>query len=193
MVKRQSAILCLAGSLIIMVLFVISELQSKIKCGFKLFAFVRQGEIFLLPFSIIVWAFVVLEVFVFYYKFETIYYCLVFALCLKNEHFFFFIMDKMLGRLEVFSTWLGEIFIVSLSICTRIWSFFNRTVSLLSSACVSHFICTLVWNKACSSFQVIKKKNKLDIKLDEIVASSSCFLRLGNVHHVSHCFFINEI
>lgn len=27
---------------------------------------------------------------VFYYKFGTIYYCLVFVLCLRNGHFFFY-------------------------------------------------------------------------------------------------------
>lgn len=52
----------------------------------------RQGKIFLLPFSITYcMSFCcLLGGFVFYYKFGTIYYCLVFVLCLKNESTFFF-------------------------------------------------------------------------------------------------------
>lgn len=57
---------------------------------------------------------------VFYYKFGTIYYCLVFVLCLRNRHFFFFIiMDKMLRWQEVISIWLSKIFIVPFILCTR--------------------------------------------------------------------------
>lgn len=93
--------------------------------------------------------------FVFYYKFGTIYYCLVFVLCLKNESTFFFIMDKMLRWLEVISIWLSEIFIVPFILCTRfLASFFSLIVTMLSSACVYHFICTLVQNNVCSSFKL---------------------------------------
>lgn len=88
----------------------------------------RQGKIFLLPFSITYcMSFCcLLGGFVFYYKFGTIYYCLVFVLCLKNESTFFFIMDKMLRWLEVISIWLSEIFIVPFILCTRfLASFFS--------------------------------------------------------------------
>lgn len=48
------------------------------------------------------------------------------ALFKKQEHFFFFIMDKMLRWLEVISIWLSEIFIVPFILCTRfLASFFS--------------------------------------------------------------------
>lgn len=93
---------------------------------------------------------------VFYYKFGTIYYCLVFVLCLRNGHFFF-IMDTMLRWQEVISIWLSKIFIVPFILCTRFWaSFFPLNVTMFSSACVCHFICTLVQNQVCSGFKLWK-------------------------------------
>lgn len=56
----------------------------------KLLAFVRQGKIFFITFFYYCMSFCCFGGFVFYYKFETIYYCLEYALCFKNKSKFFF-------------------------------------------------------------------------------------------------------
>lgn len=102
--------------------------------------------------------------FVFYYKFGTIYYCLVFVLCLKNESTFFLIMDKMLRWLEVISIWLSEIFIVPFILCTR---FLASFFPLLSQCWVQH-VSTISFVRSFKTtfVPVSSYKNKLDIWLD---------------------------
>lgn len=80
-----------AGNPVILVLFVPPPCKAKLH-GFQLFAFVLARRNIFITFSITYcMSFCcLLGGSVFYYKFGTIYYCLVFVLCLRNGHFFFY-------------------------------------------------------------------------------------------------------
>lgn len=120
--------------------------------------------------------------FVFYYKFGTIYYCLVFVLCLKNKSTFFFIMDKMLRWLEVISIWLSEIFIVPFILCTRfLASFFFFFFFLPYCHNVEFSMCLPFHLYARSKqrlfqFQVIKINWTFDLISKSCL---SCFFEIG--------------
>lgn len=85
----QSEVVLNTGNPVILVLFVPLPCKAKLH-GFQLFAFVLARRNIFITFSITYcMSFCcLLGGSVFYYKFETIYYCLVFVLCLRNRHFF---------------------------------------------------------------------------------------------------------
>lgn len=99
------------------------------------------------------------------------------ALFKKREHFFFFIMDKMLRWLEVISIWLSEIFIVPFILCTR---FLASFFPLLSQCWVQH-VSTISFVRSFKTtfVPVSSYKNKLDIWLDLQILSFLFFWNWG--------------
>lgn len=114
----------------------------------------RQGEIFLLPFLLLY------ELLLFTWRFclllQVWNYLLLLGICalFKKRALFFLLWIKCWDDRRSFQYGLVKYLLFLLFSVQDFGPLFSLNVTMLSSACVCHFICTLVQNQVCSGFKL---------------------------------------